>query len=150
MSRRKFEDGARVVLKSNALLHIRDQVGNEVGIVNRYIYGGYNSGYYEVYWKHTRNKYNIEARHLDHASDVKTLTDREGLEKNLEKIKSEMESLRKKVSALTDKLNFMDEHELDTFDQDLFTAYEVMAINDEKDLSRLEKAKRMVEVIRGR
>lgn len=150
MSRRKFEDGAKVVLNTKATRYLLELVGREVGKVNHYNYGGYNGGNYEVYWRHTGNRYNIEPRFLDHASDVETLTDREGLEKNLEKIKSEIELLRKKVSALTDKLNFMDEQELDTFDQDLFTAYEVMAINDEKDLSRLEKAKRMVEVIRGR
>ena len=141
----KFKAGDKVKLKSNipasVLLSYGLEVGDEGTVVR-----GYN-GYYNINI-YCRVQERVEQLSFDvRYLDLVKSTSREKIESKIESIKAEMEKQSALIAELNSKLKYMDEVGSDTFDENEFKAYQTLTIIEKGNLSKLEKAKAIAQLL---
>ena len=141
----KFKAGDKVQLKGSIGSNVLSSYGLKIGDEGVVINGSY--GYYtiDIYCrKYDKvHRLSFETRYLE---PVKTST-REKIETKIETIKEEIAKWNNVIVELQAKIKYMDEVGSDTFDENEFKAYQTLTIIEKGNLSKIEKAKAIAQLL---
>lgn len=141
----KFKAGDRVQLRGNipvsTLKFYGLKEGDEGVVVNGH-YGSYNVDIYTPSQDRSQ-RLTFDTRYLEAIK----ITSREKIESKIESIKAEMEKQSALITELNSKLKYMDEIGSDTFNENEFKAYQTLTIIEKGNLSKLEKARAIAQLL---
>lgn len=82
-------------------------------------------------------------------SNEPELTHKESFTKEISKTKKKIEELRERIEEYSRKVKFMEEHNLEAFDENVFKAYEIMRLSKDESLTEIARAKMIAELVKG-
>lgn len=141
---RKFKVGDKVVVSDKATIWLKNKFGGLVGEVAKYdcVYG---DGRYTIDFGVVGVVRNEKPICFEKTTlNIPTFS----IPTSRETITAEIETLQTKLADARNKIAFMDKVGTDEFDSELYKAYKVLDVVDDVSCSQLDKAKKIIELLK--
>jgi hypothetical protein len=143
MSVQKFKAGDKAIVNSKHTQYDAKNYGVHEGMEVTIIGKSYSSPYYDVRLP-SHQTITIASSQLDKET---AKSNRERFKDQIEKAEAKIEATKAFISELKAKIEFMDEIKADVFDENEFKAYQTLTIIEQSDMSKLDKARAIAQLI---
>lgn len=144
MSKRKFKNGDVVVLKHS----INEFGAGTKGVIEGYCFDSdYNVSL--INKNDTKRTYMIKSSNLDLYVENKQTTI-EAFNEQIDRALAKIEATNNFIAETKAKIDFMNETNSDTFNENEFKAYHTLTIIEQSGMSKIDKAKAIAALISGK
>jgi hypothetical protein len=146
----KFKIGDRVQFKPNTSKSGR--YGEYLGRIYTVMAGSpYNSTTCTIHDERAGNVINyVGTSVLQHVSTKPELSTKEGFVSAIKSTEAKIAELTSSIRVIRQKLDFMEQHGLEEYDENVFKAYEIMRLSKDENLTEIARAKMIAELVKGK
>ena len=143
MSVQKFEEGDKAIVNSKHTQYDAKNYGIYEGMEVTILSKNYSSPYYTI----KTGKGSILTIMSSALDKEVAKSNREKFLEHIEKAEAKIEATKAYISEMKAKIEFMDEIKSDVFDENEFKAYQTLTIIEQSDMSKLDKARAIAQLI---
>lgn len=144
MSKRKFKNGDVVILKNN---YNQFPAGTKGVIIGYMFDSDYSVSLADV--SNTKYNFCVKSSNLDLYVENKQTTI-EAFNEQIDKALAKIEATNISIMETKAKIDFMNETNSDTFNENEFKAYHTLTIIEQSGMSKIDKAKAIAALISGK